>query len=241
MMTTITARGLASRAIRQAAVAFGALLVFASVAAAQGYTASTVTAAPPAELSAAVRASLSDQAIEVKGPQGEFCELWLRQEIPAAATAPMALGVVYSQLTPGTLVGAIQFPAQVVDFRNQKIKPGVYTLRYELSPVNGNHQGVAPQRDFLLLSPPAADTTADTLDFKALVKLSRETVSSGHHPSVWSLTAADGAPAQLPAVAAQDSDNGTIQVLFFNANMGPAGAAKPTPVALVIVGVSSAS
>ena len=228
------------RAIFRAAFAVAALFAFAATAAAQNYTAATVSEAPPTGLSAAVQGVLDSQAIQVKGPNGVLCEIWLRKDIPTVAPGGMTLGIVYPQLAPGTLVGAIRFPAQVIDFRDQRIKPGVYTLRYELNPVDGNHQGVAPQRDFLLLGPPAQDTTTDTLDFKPLVKLSRETTTR-NHPSVWSLMPADGAPAQLPGVASQDSDNGTIQVLFFKENLGAPGAAKPTTMGLVVVGTSSAS
>ncbi len=228
------------RAIFRAALAAAALFAFAATAAAQNYTAAMASQAPPTELSAAVRGVLDSQAIEVKDASGVLCDIWLRKDIPTVPPPGMTLGIVYPQLAPGTLVGAIRFPAQVIDFRDQKIKPGVYTLRYELNPVDGNHQGVAPQRDFLLLGPPAQDTTTDTLDFKPLVKLSRETTTH-NHPSVWSLMPADGAPAQLPGVAPQDSDNGTIQVLFFKANLGASGSAKPTTMGLVVVGTSSAS
>lgn len=228
------------RAILRAALAATALFAFAATAAAQGYSASMVTEPAPSELSAAVRAVLVGQAVQVKGPTGIVCDIWLRKDIPTVASPGMELGVVYTQLAPGTLVGAIRFPAQVIDFRDQKIKPGVYTLRYELSPVNGNHQGVAPQRDFLLLGPPALDTTTAALGFKPLVHLSRKTTTR-HHPSVWSMMPADGAPAQLPAVVTQDGDNGTIQVLFFKADLGAAGSAKPTTIGLVVNGFSSAA
>lgn len=229
------------RTIFRAAFAAAALFAFAATAAAQSsYTATTLSQAPPTELSAAVRGVLGGQAIEVKDAKGVLCDIWLRKDIPTVAPPGMTLGIVYPQIAPGTLVGAVRFPAQVIDFRDQRIKPGVYTLRYELNPVNGNHQGVAPQRDFLLLGPPADDTTTDTLAFKPLVKLSKETTTH-NHPSVWSLMPDDGAPAKLPAVAPQDSDNGTIQVLFFKANLGAAGSAKPTTMGLVVVGTSSAS
>ena len=224
------------RAIFRAAFAAAAVFAFAATAAAQNYTAAMVTQAPPTELSTAIKGVLDSQAIEVKDASGVLCDIWLRKDIPTVPPPGMTLGIVYPQLAPGTLVGAIRFPAEVIDFRDQKIKPGVYTLRYELNPVDGNHQGVAPQRDFLLLGPAADDTTTDTLDFKPLVKLSKETTTH-NHPSVWSLMPPDGAPAQLPGVAPQDSDNGTIQVLFFQANLG----AKPATMGLVVVGTSSAS
>jgi hypothetical protein len=230
-MRTKTVNVRFSRMFRHTAFAAAVLFALATTAAAQDYSASMVKEAAPSELS---------EAIQVKGPQGVLCEVWLRKDIPAAASAGMALGVVYPQLAPGTLVGAIRFPAQVVDFRAQKIKPGVYTLRYELNPVDGNHQGVAPQRDFVLLGPAATDTTTDALAFKPLVALSKQSTGS-NHPSVWLLMPADGAPAQLPGVAPQDSDNGTIQVLFFKANLGAAGSAKPVTMGLVVVGTSSAA
>jgi hypothetical protein len=224
---------------RGAALIAAAALVFAAPAVAQNYSASMTGEAPPAELSADVRAALASQAIQVKGPSGVLCDIWLRQNVPAAASPAQTLGVVYSQIAPGTLVGAIRFPAQVVDFRNQKIKPGVYTLRYELNPVDGNHQGVAPDRDFLLLVPAASDTSTATLEFNDLVKLSRLAAGTGH-PSVWNLVDPTGAPAQVPAVAPQDSDNGTIQVLYFQANF-QGGAAKPSVMGLVVVGTSSSA
>lgn len=221
-------------------MAVAALFAFAATAAAQSYSAAIVTQAPPTKLSTAIRGVLSGKAVQVKGPKGVLCDIWLRKDIPTVASPGMELGVVYTQLKPGTLVGAIQFAAPVVDFRAQNIKPGIYTLRYELDPVDGNHQGVAPQRDFLLLGPPSQDTTTATLAFKPLVKLSRE-ITTRHHPSVWSMMPADSAPAKLPAVAAQDSDNGTIQVLYFKADLGAAGSAKPTTIGLVVNGSSSAA
>ena len=55
------------------------------------------------------------------------------------------------------MLGVARFPAKYKDRRGQTIKPGVYTMRYGLFPVNGDHQGVAPQRDFLIPSPAALD------------------------------------------------------------------------------------
>ncbi len=69
--------------------------------------------------------------------------------------------------------------------------PGVYTLRYGNYPVNGNHQGVAPQRDFLVLAPVALDKSGDAIsDFDALMELSRK-ASGTPHPAVLSFWKAD--------------------------------------------------
>ena len=91
----------------------------------------------------------------------------------------------------GALLGVLRFPAKAGDRRGQTIAAGVYTLRYGNYPVNGNHQGVAPQRDFLLLVPAALDKTTDAVaDFDALLNLSRK-ASGTPHPAVLSFWKAD--------------------------------------------------
>ena len=59
-----------------------------------------------------------------------------------------------------SLLGVVRYPERFRDRRGQTIKPGVYTMRYSFYPMNGNHQGVALQRDFAILSPAASDTDA---------------------------------------------------------------------------------
>jgi hypothetical protein len=206
-----------------------ALLCLSGAAAAQDYKAATGTVPVPAEISAPVRAVLSPASISVTGPSGPLCEIWLRAAIPTATPANSALGVIYGQLVDGSLVGAIHFDSAVKDFRNQTIQPGTYLLRYGLQPVDGNHQGVSDYRDFLLLTPVAADTSPANLADHDLYALSRKASRAGH-PSVWSLVPADGAPAQLPGVAHDTSDD--FWVLYMQAPIG----LSPTTLGLVVVG-----
>ena len=105
----------------------------------------------------------------------------------------------------GALFGVARFPARHSDRRGQTIKPGVYTLRYALFPLNGDHQGVAPQRDFLLLSPAAADTDPSAKpDYETLMTMSRK-ASGTPHPLVFSFWKDDSGAAQ-GVEAAGDSD-----------------------------------
>jgi hypothetical protein len=91
----------------------------------------------------------------------------------------------------GSLLGAIRFPAKGVDRRGNPIAAGVYTLRYSNYPQNGDHQGVAPQRDFMLLSKAADDQNASaTPSFKELVAMS-EKATGAPHPGVFSFWKAD--------------------------------------------------
>jgi len=218
---------------------FASLLFFAALFAAtsthaQTYKVETTNAPAPQELAAAVRDTFSSSALRVSGPQGTVCEIWLRKAVPASATPSGELGVAYGQLSDGTLVGAIRFPAAAKDYRQQQIKPGVYTLRYALQPVDGNHQGVSPYRDYLLLAPAAADTSIAPLNDKDLYALSRRASGTGH-PSVWSLVAADAAPPALPGIAHRDDDD--LWVIYFQAQVQPGGGApSPVKMGLVIVG-----
>ncbi len=208
-------------------------LLTASIASAQSYKVEKITAPPPEEVAAAVREGLSGEALRVVGPQGSLCELWLRKAVPAKASATQDADITLGQLAEGTLVGVVRFAAEVKDFRRQKVKPGVYTLRYALVPTDGNHLGVAPQRDFLLASPAAMDQNLDTITREATLNLSRKTTGT-NHPSVWSLMAVEAQPASLPAVAHRE--DGDLWLLQFRAPMQSGSAPSFVTMALVIVG-----
>jgi len=209
---------------------FLALLVCAtSSASAQTYKAEGLNEAPPKELAAPIRAALSQTGIRVAGPSGPVCDLWLGKAVPGKANSPQTLGVVFPQLAQGTLVGAIRFPNSIKDYRKQLIKAGVYTLRYALLPDNGNHMGVAPQRDFVLASPAAADQDAATLTIDQTIALSRKATGS-NHPSVWSLAPPEDHPKSLPSVF--HLDEGDLWLVEFSVPLS----GSQVPIALVVVG-----
>lgn len=196
---------------------------------AQSYKAEALNEAPPKELAAPIQAALSQTGIRVTGPSGPVCDLWLGKAVPGKANAPQTLGVVFPQLAQGTLVGAIRLPNATKDYRKQLIKAGVYTLRYALLPDNGNHMGVAPQRDFVLASPAAADQDAATLTIDQTMALSRKATGS-NHPSVWSLAPPEDHPKSLPSVF--HLDDGDLWLVEFSMPL----AGSPLPMALVVVG-----
>jgi DMSO/TMAO reductase YedYZ molybdopterin-dependent catalytic subunit len=104
----------------------------------------------------------------------------------------------WSAVDEGTLVGVVQLEASYHEMRGKPLRPGLYTLRYGLQPENGDHLGVSPYREFLLLSPAAVDTTAATLGHDGTIALSRQAIGLTH-PAVWSLDppVASGAPRRL--------------------------------------------
>jgi hypothetical protein len=181
-----------------------AALLATSFALAQDYKMEPVATAAPG-LPAAYASLIQTQGYRVAGPSGPWCEIWFQKQMP---TGPKPSDDSVTLAIPqGALIGIIRFPGQGADRRGQVIKPGVYTLRYSDYPVDGAHQGVAPQRDFALLTPIANDADpAAAPDFDALVKMSVK-ASGTPHPAVLSLESPSGSTTTFPAFAKEgDSD-----------------------------------
>jgi hypothetical protein len=149
--------------------------------------------APPSELSPAVAGTLQKDGYKIVGANGApFVEIWFRTAAPSGPKSAED-AVSLPTIPQGALMGALRFPGRGSDRRNQTIKAGVYTLRYSTHPVNGDHQGVAPQRDFLLMVPTADDPgPTATPGFDDLVKLSTK-ASGTPHPAVLSLGSSSNA------------------------------------------------
>ncbi|MEO8028635.1 MAG: hypothetical protein ABI823_19290 [Bryobacteraceae bacterium] len=142
--------------------------------------------APPPEVAAPISALLNKEGVKVTGPDGVFMEVWLVAKLPSGANSQES-SVTLPMIPIGAVLGVVRFPGKGADRRAQTIKPGVYTMRYADFPINGDHQGVAPQRDFAVLSPAGIDKDPKPPgDFDALMNLSRKT-SGTPHPAVLSM------------------------------------------------------
>ena len=148
---------------------------------------------PPSDLPAPISGTLQKDGSKVVAGNGTVvCEIWFRTAVPSGPKTTED-GVALPTIPQGALLGVLRFPGRGADRRGQNIKPGIYTLRYSLHPVNGDHQGVAPQRDFLLLIPVADDPGPDAKPgFDDVVKLSRK-ASGTPHPAVLSLSSSSNA------------------------------------------------
>ena len=154
------------------------LAVFSAFA--QDYKVEPISTPAPA-----MAAAMQAQGYRISGPSGPWCEVWFVKTLPAGAK-PSDASITFG-ITQGTLLGVLRFPGKGADRRGQVIPAGVYTMRYSQFPVDGAHQGVAPQRDFALLSPAAGDTDAAAKpDFAALVQMSTK-ASGTSHPAVLSI------------------------------------------------------
>ena len=155
-------------------------------------------------------------------------ELWFRKDLPAQPKKETP-DVIFDRLSESVLVGVLHFPQGSSDYRGQAVPAGYYTLRYELIPSDGNHLGVAPSRDFLLLVPASVDPGPDkALKFQELVALSRQ-ASRSKHPTPLSLVPAEGA---APSVSKDDQDH-----IIFSTAIKLAGGDN-LPIGLVVKGTA---
>ena len=145
----------------------------------------------PADIPAPIAGVMAKDGVKISDGKGQvLCELWLRSS-PPPASATKEDTVTWVGVAQGTLIGVIRFPAKGSDRRGQPFNAGTYTMRLSFFPVNGDHQGVAPQRDFLVLSKIEEDLDpAATPNFDTLVAASRK-VSGTPHPVVFSMWKVD--------------------------------------------------
>lgn len=163
----------------------------------------------------------------VLGDGSIACDLWLRKAVPVQPEKDVP-DVLYQELGESTFVGVISFPNLATDYRGQAIKPGAYTLRYELMPEDGNHLGAAPNRDFLLLIPVSADPDPSvTFKFDELVNLSRK-ASGTRHPAPLSLVQ----PSSANAISKDEEEHWIFSSVLKLAS------GRDLPIALVVKGTA---
>ena len=164
---------------------FLSVLLAASICAAEEYK-SQPGATPPAELADSVKALLAKQGVKILKDGAPLSEIWFRTELPAPQKTT-EMNLTMPGVPHGTLMAVIRVAQTYSDRRGQTFKPGLYLMRYSYYPENGDHQGAAPQRDFLVLTPAALDTDgAANPAFKPLIELSKK-VSNTPHPAVFSI------------------------------------------------------
>lgn len=180
-------------------------------------------AAAPPEEAKAVAANLQSNGYKIVASNGStFAELWLAKSLPSG-TKNTEEGVSLATVPHGAFLGVLRFPDKGADRRGQNLKPGVYTLRYSLHPVNGDHLGVAPQRDFAVLSPIGEDKDpAANIAYEPLMALSRK-ASGTPHPAVLSVFAGTGD--KVPNLTKEGDHDWVLTVKI-----------GEQPVALIVVG-----
>ena len=202
------------------------LILCTLAASTSDFAAGPLPEAAPSEAAEVIRNELAPAGYRVTKGGKPFVDFWFRTAVPTGEPAK-GLGILYPTLRQGGLVGVARFHGGASDFKAQRFPAGVYTMRYAIQPEDGDHQGTADSRDFLLLCQAAADATPDPIEVKELNKLSAK-VNGKKHPAVLYLVGGQGG--KLPRVLFDE----TAERAVFEAE-APAGG-KPTRFSIVIVG-----
>ena len=152
-----------------------------------------------------LKKALDQKGWRVSTSDGVYCDVWLRTTIPVGKNETS--GAAYTSVGDSTLIGVITFAKPTTDYRGQAVKAGSYTMRYAVHPADGNHLGISPIRDFLVMVPVAMDPNPDAqFKFEELMKMSTK-VTGTNHPGVLSLTNPAGAP---PAPKVESDENNHV-------------------------------
>jgi hypothetical protein len=142
-----------------------------------------VDSGPPEDVSESIRGALEQIGHQVVAGDQVHSEFWLVRELPLDPTLSPGLGVTFGQIPRSTLIGVVRLHQTWTDYKVQRIPAGLYTMRWEIRPDDGNHMGVSYYRDFVMLVPVGSDTEADArYPYSQLMDLSNE-ASGTHHPA----------------------------------------------------------
>lgn len=223
-------------AVTLTVLACGFWIVFPGSATADEYRVETISEpAPTEDVDAAIHGKLSKTGLRViKGESRTICELWLVDSPPVIAGFEGTPVRLYP-FEAGDLIGVVHLPRRGSDFRDQDLSSGVYTLRYGLQPIDGNHVGTSPTRDFLLLVSASEDSNPDRMDEDRLVELSAAAAGS-QHPAMWCLQKMDddASPATIREVPGRD-----WWALRLEVAGGSSADSGKVPMDLVVVGVAA--
>ena len=219
------------------------LLLPGSLAAQEAYKVEELKQAPPSSISPEIAPALIAQGYRIVDGQGRpFADLWLRKSIPATSKPSGAKGVIqFPFLAESELLGAIQLHGEAHDYRDQAIAQGLYTLRYGHQPVNGDHLGVSPFGDYLLLLPSAKDTSLAALPRKHLETKSAESAGSSH-PAVLFMLAVPATVAGASPSMIHDAEKNVWRVVVpLNLKVLGESRSMVYPVSIIVVGTSEAA
>jgi hypothetical protein len=167
------------------------------------------------------------------GVKVTLCEAWLSKTVFTYSKPTGPSNALYGNLERATLLGLIYFPNEIDDGRDQKLRPGYYTMRYVQMPQSKAHENVNTYPDFVALSPAASDVKShETLPLQTLILLSRR-ASQTTHAAILGMAPANQALEEVPAVTVDDSNQCVLE-LKVNAKTSGAKATQEIRLAIVV-------
>jgi hypothetical protein len=220
-------------------IAWAVVLSPAAVLAQESYKIEILKEAPPAGLAGEIKDVIGATGYRVVDDQGRsYADFWLRKAVPATGKPAGPQGaILFPVLAEGELLGILRYPGEGHDYRDQTIAKGVYTLRYGLQPVNGDHLGVSTYRDYALLVPAGKDKAVADLPQKRLEQQSSESAGTSHPAVLMLLAAPAGSKAEAAMVHDETLNTWGAVVPLSLAVKGDSGPA-PLAIQLILVGMA---
>lgn len=170
---------------------------------------------PPETLAEPILTRLSSEAVIVTRGKSRL-EFWWTTGLSSAT-------MDWTGVPPGALIGALRLVDPLPDIRGYSIPPGVYTLRFVLQPQDGDHMGVSPYREFLVVSPAADDRTPEPLGVDGAVELGKKTQNRSH-PAVLSIDPPASRDSPGSIVRTEEGHTAVVHAVPVVRDGAPAGA-----------------
>jgi hypothetical protein len=201
------------RNLRWIAPVLFTVCVFSFVSSQDGkkYAIKTADTPVPKEISEPIQKLLAENSVQLLDGSGKLlCEMWFRKELPTEATPEqLKTGVTFREVKQTEILGAIQFHVAMTDYRKQKMKPGVYTMRLGYQPTDGKHGADVSQfQEFVLVIKAKDDTRPALMEAKKLSDQSGESLDLAH-PGVFMLWP-NSAPGKEPTITAQAKNHWVV-------------------------------
>lgn len=204
---------------------------------AQAAKLTVTTAKPPAEIAEPIRAVLDEKVLKIATEDKATYEFWFRKELPLTEKpAGGTLGL--TTMKEGAILGVARVAGEHYDFRNEEIKPGVYTVRLGIQPEDGNHLGVAPTRTFALLITAKQDKKLDAIDHEALMKAAAA-INAAKHPSNLNLQPVEKTDGEFPRLEERNGGEHKVVLLKLPAVVGDSKEKTTLTFALVYDGLGT--
>lgn len=189
------------------------LLTFPTLNAYAEFKVEMIKKAVPDSVSQEIAGFVTDSAFQIQGDDGKpMINLWLGNLLNVQSKPAGAKGtILYPFLSEGQLLGVVEVFSEIGDYRDQPIVAGVYTLRYGIQPVNGDHLGASPYRDFGCLIPTAIDQSVATLKRDKLEENSAEAAGTSH-PAIMMFLAPESGAKSGSLVRDDENDRTSIVV-----------------------------
>lgn len=201
-----------TKSLTQGIAAMVLAVAAALPAAAADLTLKVVEKDPPAEIADPIKSTLQNTAIQLTNGDGKpVWEFWLVKELPLKAK-PGEPGDALGEIAEVELLGVVSVNKSQRDFRDDQIFVDVYTMRFGLQPMDGNHLGTSLYDYFAMLTMADMDTTLEGFsDHDALVEASQKDTPA-EHPVILSLRPPWEDAEEYPVIHEPDGDKKSICV-----------------------------